>query len=586
MRPLRMLTALAAALVVGGCGGLTTEGPVQPGLEVGAEEAPSSNLRYVFPGPRSGDSPEEVVSGFLRAGAASDGLYDNARAFLTVTVAEQWNPDAHLVLLADDTPPTTTLVDDTHVRVTATPAGTVDEDGRFTPAAPDAEVSAEFTLTDASDEWRVSELPAGFGRWIQGGDVFRLVQPYSLTYVSTSQRATVPDVRWFPLDKLVTRLARAQLEPVPAYLEVAAETAVPEGARLLGDAVSVDETGLATVDLVGPGLDPEAPTRQDLWAQFITTLSQDLSVTRIALSVNGTPVDLPGLDGPAASLADVGYPSRPTTDLALPVVRRGAEVTVFDPSGTVQGDAQPSTGEYPEVPSGYTHLALSPDGAELSAVDPGGAGLSRWRDDTRYEVPDFGTDVGAPAYDRRGWLWAGGVGSGDDRLWVVDLAADPTDPEAAAAMSVRAGWLAGRRVVEARPSAAGDRVAVLSTEADGSRPRVDLAGVVRGSGGRPEQLAEPMELSTTVRGAQGLTWVDNTQVATIARVGSQPPAPIVLGVDRSVRALPEVDGAESITSTGGERDLYVVTDEGRLMARGSPGWVDNGPADDLAVAGG
>ena len=587
MRRLRLLTVLAAALLVAGCGGLSTDGPVQPGLEVGAEEAPSSNLRYVFPGPREGDTPEDVVSGFLRAGAASDGLYDNARAFLTVSVAEQWNPDAELVLLTDDTPPTATLVDRTHVRVTAAPAGTVDETGRYTPAPPGTEVSAEFTLTDAGDDWRISELPEGFGRWIQAGDVSRLVQPYSLTYISTSQRATVPDVRWFPLDKLATRLARAQLDPVPGYLEGAVRTAVPDGARLLGDAVSVDDSGLATVNIVGPRLDPDETARQDLWAQFVTTLNQDLSVGRVALSVNGTPVDLPGVDGTAASLADIGFPPRPARDLAMPVVRRGTEVTVFDPAGTLQGGEQPGVGKYPPVPTAYTRLALSPDGAELAAVDPGGAGLSRWRDGTLYEVPGFGSEVGAPSYDRRGWLWAGGVGDGDDRVWVVEVAADPADPEAAGASAVRADWLAGRRVVESRVSAGGDRVAVLSTRPDGSDPRVDLAGVVRGPGGVPERLSgESMRLGTTVTDAVGLTWVDSTTVATIASVGSRPPAPTLLGVDRDVRALPEAEGAESIASTGGERDLYLVTDEGRLLARSSPGWVDSGRADDLAVAGG
>ncbi len=588
MTRLRLLAVLAAALLVAGCGGLTTDGPVQPGLEVGAEEAPSSNLRYVFPGPREGDEPESTSSAASCSPAPrATALYDNARAFLTVSVAEQWNPDAELVLLADDSPPTTTLVDPTHVRVTASPAGTVDTGGRYTPAPPGAEVSAEFTLTDAGDEWRISELPEGFGRWIQAGYVSRLVQPFDLTYISTSQRATVPDVRWFPLDKLATRLARAQLDPVPGYLEGAVKTAVPEGARLLGDAVSVDDSGLATVNIVGPRLDPDETTRQDLWAQFITTLNQDLSVGRVALSVNGTPVDLPGVDGTASSLADIGFPPRPTRDLALPVVRRGAEVTVFDPAGSLQGGTQPGVGAYPPVPAAYTGLALSPAGAELAAVDPGGDGLSRWRDGTQYEVPGFGSDVGAPSYDRRGWLWAGGVGGGDDRLFVVDVAADPADPEAAYANPVPAEWLAGRRVVESRVSAGGDRVAVLSTSPDGSDARVDVTGIVRGTNGLPERLSgEPLRLGVTVTDAVGLTWVDSTTVATIARIASRPPTPTLLGVDRDVRALPQVEGAESITTTGGERDLYVVTDDGRLLARSSPGWADSGRADDLAVAAG
>ncbi len=585
-RPLRLLAALTAALLVGGCGGLTTEGPVEPGLEVGAEEAPSSNLRYVFPGPRAGDEPVDVVSGFLRAGAASDGLYDNARAFLTVSAAERWNPDATLVLLADDTPPSATVVDPTHVRVTATPEGTVDESGRYTPAAPGETVSAVFALTDASDEWRISELPERFGRWIQRGDVTRLVQPYSLTYISTSQRATVPDVRWFPLDKLATRLARAQLDPVPKYLQGAVSTAVPEGARLLGDAVSLDETGLATVNIVGPRLGPEEAVRQDLWAQFITTLNQDLSVSRVALSVNGTPVDLLGLQGPAASLADIGFPPRPTTTTERPVVRRGGDVSVFDPAGGLQSGSGSGGPGYPTVPEAYTRLALSGDAAELAAVEPGGAGLSRWRDDTRYEVPGFASQLGAPAYDRRGWLWVGGVGDGGDRLFVVSLEADPSDAETASATPVRADWLASRRVVQARVAAGGDRVAVLSTRLDGSNPRIDLSGVVRGSGGRPDRLADPLLLSTTVKGAKGLTWVDSLDVASIIRRGSGEWTPAVLGVDRTIRELPVAEGAASITSTGGERDLYVITDESRLLARSTPGWTDSGRADDLAVPAG
>jgi hypothetical protein len=580
-RAARLLAVLASALLVAGCGGLTTEGPVEPGLEVGAEEGQSSNLRYVFPGPRDGDEPVDIVSGFLRAGAASDGVYDNAQAFLTVSAAEAWNPDATLVLLADDTPPTATLVDPTHVRVTATPEGTVDQSGRYTPAAPGEKVSAEFTLTDAADEWRISELPERFGRWIQRGDVTRLVQPYQLTYISTSQRATVPDVRWFPLDKLATRLARAQLDPVPKYLQGAVSTAVPEGARLLGDAVSLDDNGLATVNLVGPRLGPEESVRQDLWAQFITTLNQDLSVNRVALSVNGTPVDLLGLDGSASSLADIGFPPRPTPGTVRPVVRRGGDVTVFDPTG-----ASPSGPGYPTVPQEYTDLALSADGAELAAVDPGGGGVSRWRDDTRYEVPGFGSQVGAPSFDRRGWLWLGGVGDGDDRLFVVPTAADPADPETSSPTPVRADWLANRRVVEATVAAGGDRVAVLSTRLDGSNPRIDLSGVVRGSGGRPERLADPLLLSTTVKDARGLTWVDSLEVASIVRRGSRAWNPAVIGVDRTIRELPPAEGAVSIASTGGERDIFLVTDEGRLLTRSSSGWTDSGRADDIAVAAG
>jgi len=94
------------------------------------------------------------------------------------------------------------------------------------------------------------------------------------------------------------------------------------------------------------------------------------------------------------------------------VVRRGTRVDVFDPTAGTRQQDRPATppGGYPAVPADDTHLALSADGAELAAVTPSGDGLSRWRGSTRYEVPGLGVDVGAPAYDRRGFLWVGAVG--------------------------------------------------------------------------------------------------------------------------------------------------------------------------------
>ncbi len=50
--------------------------------------------------------------------------------------------------------------------------------------------------------------------------------------------------------------------------------------------------------------------------------------------------------------------------------------------------------------------------------------------------------------------------------------------------------------------------------------------------------------------------------------------------------LTAVPGAVSIASTGGERDLWVVTSAGRLHSRAGSQWVDSGPATDLAVAAG
>ena len=81
------------------------------------------------------------MRGFVRAGPASDAAYDNARAFLVAQASDSWNPDGTIVLLADDAPPSATLLDPATVRITARAAGTVDADGRYTAARPGSTVT-------------------------------------------------------------------------------------------------------------------------------------------------------------------------------------------------------------------------------------------------------------------------------------------------------------------------------------------------------------------------------------------------------------------------------------------------------------
>ena len=587
-RRARAALAVLVALLLAGCGGLSHDGPVEPGLDLGSGNPP--NLGVSPPGPVDGAGQESIVRGFVKAGTASDAAYDNARAFLTAKTSEQWNPDRNLVLLSADTAPAATLLDPATVRISAKAAGTVDADGRYTAATPGSTVTADFGLTSVGGQWRISELPKGFGRWITSSDVSRLVQPYDLHYVSNSQRALVSDTRWFPVDKLASRLARAQIQPVPAHLEGAAVSAVPSGARLLGDAVSI-ESGVATVNLISGKLAPGETTRQNLWAQFVSTLTQDSAVSRVELSVGGVPVNLVGLDGSAGTLTEVGFSTPPAPSLARPVVRRGDDVMVFDPS--TLGDAEPrqpavSSSNYPQVLRTFHRLALSADGAELAGVDPGGDGISRWRGVNRYEVPLDATDVGNPSYDRRGFLWMGGVGRKGPtapRLWVVDLSANPADPRAAAT-AVEAKWLDGRRVLEARVAPDGDRVAVLSTALDGSDTRLDLAGVVRGGGALPQRLSDPLRIGASLTRASSIAWLDDRTLAALGVLDGKTVQPVVVSTGGDVRGLTAVPGAVSIASTGGERDLWVVTSAGRLHSRAGSQWVDSGPATDLAVAAG
>ena len=198
------------------------------------------------------------------------------------------------MLLADDVAPKATLLDPATVRITAKAAGTVDPEGRYTAARAGSTVTATFGLS--TRRRRVADQRAARRRSAAGSPAPRCpgsCSPTTVHYVSTSQRALVPDTRWFPVDKLATRLARAQLVPVPAHLADASRHRRAGRRRASSGMPCRSTSGVATVNLLSnTKLSAGETTRQNLWAQFVSTLTQDTGVSRIVLSVNGVPVNI------------------------------------------------------------------------------------------------------------------------------------------------------------------------------------------------------------------------------------------------------------------------------------------------------
>ena len=575
---------LVVASLLSACSGIGSATPVEPGLEVrGGDVQP---VRAFFPGPAKGATQREIVLGFVRAGASSDGNFDTARSFLTEDADKGWLPEGEVVLYSPTTPLTVTNRTPDVAVLSGPVAASIGIDGRYVKAAGGASQKVEFRFARLDGEWRISNVPKDFGRWITTSDLGRLLQPYAVYYLASDRRALVPDRRWFPPDHLATRLARAQLDDPPAYLGDAVRNDIPRGSRLTADSVSVAE-GVARVDITGP-VPTDKTQRENVWAQLVSTLLQDPMVQGVTIRVRDVPLELPDVDLPVRTVDQVGFPAPPVVTTSRPMIRRGETIYLLPSTSFV--DTDPRKSGNVDVLAGFHSLALSPDGSDIAAVDPDGSGLSRFHGTTRYEMPFFGTKVGHPAYDTRGFLWSGGVGLDEDtdkRLWTFSVSGDPASVRQTPGVALVAEWLVKRYVVEAKPSPSGDRVAVLHTAENGADAQVAVSGVVRGEGGRPTRLAAPLRLGTTLLNPTGLVWLSNTSIATLAqRAGTKETRrPYVLSINGEEQSLAETRLGISITSTGGERDIIVTNSDNTVISRAGQQWLSLGPGSDVLVPG-
>ncbi len=579
-RPQAGLAALLAVLVLAGCGGLSRHTSVQEGLDVGSGSAPQ--VRVLFPGPFPGADREQIVRGFVRAGSASDGAYDRAREFLTDPMAKQWTPDGPVVVVSSESSETVTITGPGSARLGAVAEGVISADGHYTTLPPKTRRTATIGFARIDGEWRIADLPKTFGRWILAEDVPRLLRPYAVHYVADDRQALVSDVRWFPLDHLTTRLARAQLSAVPDYLGEAARTEVPEGARLLADGVPVLD-GVATVDL-SARVPTDQAVREGLWAQFVATLTQVPGVVNVALRVDGASLDLRGVGTPVATIDDLGFEPETPSSAAGPLLRVGTELRVLEADVEQRTSAPRPTAAYPQIPVGVTDLALSLSGTDIAGVEPGRASLALWRGDKRTQVGGFGGTLGRPSFDRLGDLWVGVVGSKRSlaaRLWVLAAASGASEEPA----PVEADWLTGRRVTGAVVAPDGQRIAIVSTNAAGGGARIDVSGIVRDGDGLPVRLAEAKPLGSPVTGFAGLAWLDNESITSLGRDTSNALRPYVIGLAGDVRALSPTPDAVAIASTGGERAIRVVTSAGMVLARAGQQWVEEAEGTGVLVPG-
>ncbi|WP_421734355.1 LpqB family beta-propeller domain-containing protein [Cellulomonas sp.] len=521
----RAALGVVTVVVLAACSAIPTSGPVSKG---DAEVTEPSEIAVLAEGPQPGDTPTEIVDGFLAAGAA--GFTDDfrtAREYLAGEAKATWKPSAGVVVSGPVEPaPTTT---ETEVTIDVPVLARVDEDGVYVEAPPEARESVTFGMVqDDADQWRIAATPPGL--ILQQEDFSRSYRPASLYFLSPDEKFLVPESRWFPEKSLGTSIVSGLLAGPSPWLQDAVVTAVPDGVELNPESVPVDDEGVAQVTLA-PALAVTRADRDLLLAQIDASLRPVPGIGSVQVFAGDVP-----LEGAATLQRGSGKPSN------VEFLQDDHIVALVD------GEPEPVPGLGALDSLDPRSPASNEDGSvRVMLSGPSTLTTVPTADNA---VQDLVTGVGlvAPSVDRFGWAWTAQPSSG-----LVAAHAD------AAPVQVSADWLEGRAIRAVRVARDGVRVAVVSAGADGVQ--LDVAAITRDESGGPQQLGAPIRAGASLVDASSVVWAEESTLAVIGRSTGNPAVHLV-PVSGPTRPLPEV--AELAGLAGSSSVIYVTTTDGEL----------------------
>ena len=521
----RATVALGAVVVLAACTAIPTSGPVQEG---DTEVTEPSEIDVLAEGPQPGDTPTEIVDGFLAAGAA--GFTDNfgtAREYLAGEAKATWDPTAGVLVSGPVEPaPTTT---ETEVTIDVPVEARVGDSGVYAEAPPDGRESVTFGMVqNDADEWRIAAPPPGL--ILQQEDFARLYRAASLYFVSPDQKFLVPEERWFPEKNLSTSIVSELLAGPSAWLQDAVVTAVPDGVELNPEAVLIDDKdGVASVRLE-PALAVTRADRDLLIAQIEASLRPVRGISSVQVYARDVP-----LEGSANLESGSGPPGN------LELVQDDRLVALVDGEIKPVPGLDPLDGLDPRSPArnedGSVRVMLSGP-STLTTVPTTEVGPQELFS---------GSGLVAPSVDRFDWAWTAQPSTG---LLAARAGAQP--------VQVTADWLEGRSVRGVRVARDGVRIAVVSAGGDGVQ--VDVAAITRDESGAPQQLGSPVRAGASLVDASSVVWSDESTLAVVGRSSGNATVHLV-PVAGPTRVLPEV---ADLADLAGSPVIYVTTTAGEL----------------------
>ena len=534
VRPAGVAATVLLTLAAAACSALPESGPVEMGE---GPSASSSAAPFDFnpPGPVEGADRVQIVDGFLRALQATPVRTQVATEFLTAEAASAWRPDRRTIVYSGQRvvarrPDVVVHLDGTfELDRTGRWAGTgvsVAGRDRAAGAGEVADSALQFGFAKEDGEWRIADLPDAM--IIPEAHFEARYREYFIPFFDATGSVLVPEQVYIPWGVTAPTLLVDALLAGPTGTGTAVERSyLPTGTRL-DVSVPVRADGVAEVPLSHDMADLPKDQLDLAMAQLAWTLGQATEVKAFRVTVDGTPLEVPG----RRDVVDVDayqeyapWVASASTDL---YGIRGDSVVQVVGSSEIAAALLPDSLRRPRslgVDLAGQQFALVPSEGDRVVVVPRSSGGTTG-EAPRPAVAYRGTDLLRPMWDHTG------------RLWLVDR----TDSGPVVVVDhfgrvrqLRVPALAGEHVLAAALSRDGTRLVAALDGSERSGDRLVMMRVVREASGQPVRLTQPREMSAPqpLLRVQDVGWRDPTTVAVLTRPSRTTSAVVLASADGS-----------------------------------------------------
>jgi hypothetical protein len=526
-----------AALALSACAGLPTSGPVNPGLPAGTD-AGNPDFSFRPDSPQPGATPEQIVTGFIRAGSGPADNWAVAREYLAPSISSTWDPSAEVTIDVESDRSYASPAED-QVVLTLTAVASTDAIGAYSQVeAGPTEVPFQLAKQD-DGEWRITQARDGI---VLDRDQFATVfHRYSLMFFDPTWEFLVPDVRWFPAVNKETHIADALVEGGPSPWLAASVVTAFQDVSLARPSVPVVD-GVAHVELDDTALAATPDTLSRMQTQLDASLAS-ANVSSVEISVSSTPLEIE------------------------PVKTRSTRVSTLPLVDTAEGFGFLSADQLEPLDGLSATMATVTPAAIQVAPDGDFAGVHLVDGTVAYvsadgEVAVFDTRAGLvdPTVDPWGYTWS------VPRDAPAGLAAFSGSGER---IDMTGAWPDATQIAAMSLSRDGARLAAVVTS--GGRPALWIAGVIRDSEGVPSALGDPIPLTQLPGPGVALAWLDDISVGVLTRSSDVPAVvDLVVGGPTATTLAPE--GVTQIAGANQATTVRLRAAEGALYVQRGSNW--------------